>query len=43
VHAPIGERFDAVEGQVADIDQQIGLAHPEPQMGSAYPILLSVR
>src|SRR5437763_13834519 len=30
--APIGKRFDAVEGQVADIDQQIGLAHPEPQM-----------
>ncbi len=31
-HAPIGERFDTVIGQVADIDQQIWFPHPQLQM-----------
>ena len=31
-YASIGERFDAVIGQVADVDQQIRLPHPQPQM-----------
>src|SRR5205085_6823153 len=31
-HAPIGERVNAVVGQVGDIDQHIGLAHAELEM-----------
>src|SRR6266849_1820091 len=30
--APIGEQFDAIIGQVGDVDQQIWVPYPQPQM-----------